>query len=44
MTSLTKNLKPQTKKLLSFQLQTLAKSFEGFNSSLAQLVEDLCHH
>jgi len=42
MTSLTKILKPQTKKL--FQLQTLAESFEGFNSSLAQLVEELYHH
>jgi len=40
--SLTKNLKPKTKKFFSFQTQRLADSFEGLNRSLAQLVEELC--
>jgi len=39
MTSLTKI---QSKIFLSLQTQRLAESFEGFNSSLAQLPGEIC--
>jgi len=43
MMSLTKITKiHETKKNFSFQTQRLAKSVEGFNSSLPQPVEELC--
>jgi len=40
MKSLTKNLKPKIKK---FFFSVDAQSFEGLNSSLAQLMAELCH-
>jgi len=41
MISLLKKLKPKTKKYFSLQTQRLAEAFEGLNSSLAQVVEEL---
>jgi len=38
---LTKNLQPPTIKFFQVQTRTLAESFEGLNSSLAQLAEEL---
>jgi len=40
MTSFTK--KPKTKNIFSLQTRRLAEIFEGLNSSLAQLAEELC--
>jgi len=37
----TKNLKPKPKKFFSLQTRRLAKSFEGLDSSLAQLTGEL---
>jgi len=42
MMSLTKKQKPPKKIFFSLQTQRLAKSFEGLNSSLAQLTLKLC--
>jgi len=42
MTPLTKNLQLPTKKIFSLQTRRLVESFEGLNSSLAQLAEELC--
>jgi len=37
-----KKMKPKTKNFFSSQTQRLAESFDGLNSSLAQLAEELC--
>ena len=44
MMSLTKNLKPKTKKMFSLQTTRLAESFELFNSSLALTMPEFCTH
>jgi len=42
MASLTKNLKPKNETFFSLQTRSLAESFEGLNSSLAQSAKELC--
>ena len=37
----TKNLEPKTKKFFSLQMRRLTESFEGMNSSPAQLTGEL---
>jgi len=43
MTSFIKNCNPNPKQIFALQTRRLSESFEGLNSSVAQLAEELCY-